>query len=47
MVESSLQLPNTPEAWAKIIFTTAFLLLLLLEILFPCAAAPGHGVCIS
>jgi sterol desaturase/sphingolipid hydroxylase (fatty acid hydroxylase superfamily) len=35
MVESSLQLPNTPEAWAKIIFTTAFLLLLLLEILFP------------
>jgi sterol desaturase/sphingolipid hydroxylase (fatty acid hydroxylase superfamily) len=34
MVESFL-LPQAPEAWAKIIFTTAFLLLLLLEALFP------------
>jgi sterol desaturase/sphingolipid hydroxylase (fatty acid hydroxylase superfamily) len=29
------QLPATPEGWAKVIFTTAFLLLLALEALFP------------
>ena len=46
MVDSSLQIPNTPEAWAKIIFTAAFVLLLLLEVLFPSVAAPGPGACI-
>jgi sterol desaturase/sphingolipid hydroxylase (fatty acid hydroxylase superfamily) len=35
MLESFLRLPATPEAWAKSILLVAFVLLLLLEALFP------------